>query len=453
MDAAADALMEAQRRAARGGTPRGVVILHLSRLPGTQQYHVHAARAIMADTARRLDGDVLRLANGDLALICPLARLHPDTALNDPEPWPRDLDLSGMPAVLSRLFAPVTPPGCRLISRLLLPHDGAELAALLEAISRAVPEEPAGPVFRRPADRLASCAAMLERADIGPLLRRQAALHLHQDEGGLSLMPVAQVVEVGPSAVEQLIGTYGVVQPDPLLVRHMATGLDARMLARLDADAALAWLPHPPVVLHLRLSLGAVCLPALEAVALRCRARQCDLYVELSLTEALAAPDLFDRARMRLRDLGCGLILGRIRADALASMRLERLAGGARPDLYRLEWDICLATLTGEAQAVLDARIAAIGVERMILTRADTEAALAWGLARRISVFEGRQVDVLLAEGRLHNCRESGFCSLDACQQRGAALDASGRLGCRNPELLDRPAPHAVHGRVVVEPA
>ncbi len=141
-DPSADALREAQRRAARGGMKRTVLLLHLSGLSGTEVYHARVARAVMADAARLLEGEVLRLSDGDLALVCAFV---PGFTRGPDDDGP-----DGLPSVLRRLFARVTPPDGDLFRCWHLPAEGASLLAFLDARPAAPARPDAAPAGRDP---------------------------------------------------------------------------------------------------------------------------------------------------------------------------------------------------------------------------------------------------------------------------------------------------------------
>ena len=149
--------------------------------------------------------------------------------------------------------------------------------------------------------------------------------------------------------------------------------------------------------------------------------------------EAIGDLHRFHAARERLRSTGCRLVL-----DGLdhAALSLARPAAW-EPDLLKLDWSPRMATLPGRERRLLAAAITAFGPERVVLHRAETEAALAWGRRHGIRCFQGRHVDAMLAAERITTCRHAAACTLRQCIDRAAATGAAGRLGCRNTPLLD----------------
>ena len=200
--------------------------------------------------------------------------------------------------------------------------------------------------------------------------------------------------------------------------------------------AALA--AGPP--LHLNLSLATLASPALARLAAIGfgGAGLAGGGVEVSLMEACADPAAFAEARQRLQALGLLLVLDRVSHLALGLAHL----GPLQPGLVKLEWSPAMARLDFADARRLDAALHGIGADRLLLLRADSEAAVLWGMERGIRRFQGRHVDAMLAAARLAACAHAGGCTLRQCSERAAAASTAGRRFCRNTGLLDAVAPH-----------
>ena len=103
-------------------------------------------------------------------------------------------------------------------------------------------------------------------------------------------------------------------------------------------------------------------------------------------------------------------------------------------DLVKVEWSDALAS---EAAA---AAIREIGLDKVVLDRADDEGALRWGYALGIRRFQGGHMDAMLAAARLGRCAFASGCTPRLCAERASASGAAGRAGCRNTALLDAAA-------------
>ena len=176
------------------------------------------------------------------------------------------------------------------------------------------------------------------------------------------------------------------------------------------------------------------------------------LSVAISMAEASADPTGFAAARTRLHDAGMALVLDGISHHALLLARPEALG----PDLVALAWSSALPRLTEERRDAIAAAVQRIGPARVLLTEADTEAALLWGRAAGIQLFQGRHAEAMLAATRLMMCSGARGgagpdgtmlppCQLRSCAERATATTAAGRTGCTNPRLLDQGVPNPVH--------
>lgn len=251
----------------------------------------------------------------------------------------------------------------------------------------------------------------------------------------------------------------GQATADPFLFRHLARRLDPRMLETvrshlgtggpLDVSGGV-----PP---HLNLTVGGVLSDSFARFAAACREgerRPGGAHgpggahrpgVEISMIEACVDGAAFARARTALAEAGMAFVLDGV--SHLALMRTRPAALG--PDLLKLDWSPRMADLAPADRAALAAAVAACGAERIVLHRAETEAALRWGLAHGIRRFQGRHVDAMLGASRILECPMSGGCSLAQCIGREAAVTVPGRAGCGNPILLDSGATGRPGGRAV----
>jgi hypothetical protein len=108
-----------------------------------------------------------------------------------------------------------------------------------------------------------------------------------------------------------------------------------------------------------------------------------------------------------------------------------------QPDLVKFEWLPRLPTAEGIEQAQIQEGIQMLDPDRIVLHRAETEAALTWGQSQGISRFQGRHVDAMLGAGRILHCPLSRGCTLRQCIERAAAIADVGRSGCGNTAMLD----------------
>ena len=456
-------LFEAARRAMRAPEGWLALALHLGRLapPAPRPHHRRVARALLHEAAERHHGQLFPLANGDLVLLCrrPEAAGDPMAAragrANDP---------FQLPQALARLFGSETadPEGIVSLWRLATEAEAffSYAAGRLDAAGppprhaggREDDREPA-PSAEPQLDGLKALAASPGFAEF--VERQTAALIIRAGRGQAPrLRPLFREIGFRLPALAARFPQAAEARADPYLFRHFAVHLDRQMLAILHAalegegaprgapggapGAPLAMRGGPTALaLHFDLTLGSVLAPAFGRFAALCRAASVPIGVEVSLIEAVADAELFARVRASLERAGAALVLDDVSHLALAVCRPQALA----PDFLKLEWSPRLPALGGAEQRAIAASLAAFGPERVVLFRAETEAAVLWGLARGIHRFQGRYVDAMLGAARMAACPAAAGCTLSQCAERAGAATAPGRRFCRNLALLDAGAP------------
>lgn len=444
-------LLEAVTRAVRMPCGRLAVVLHLSRLrhPAPRPHHRRIARALLQDTAARHDGQVFALHNEDLVLLCRgflPGQEMPVVALDGKANVFRAsvAEPMALPEILGRLLRADTPPGCDLVSVWPLEFEAPML--LTYATDRAAQGHfvlaTEDDVTVQPG-MVNAIAALVGTAAISDLMQRQTAVLLpgRSDLGGPAPRPLFQEVTFSIAALESRIATGGHASADPFLFRHLAGRMDQRMLdvllAGLGQGGPLDVTQAGSPMLHLNLtlpSLNSSTFARLIEAVIQTRAT---LGVEISLIEAVADPSGFAHARDTAERTGFTLILDGVSHVSMLIARPWIL----RPDLLKLDWSPRLADLAAPEAAAIAEALAHIGADRVILHRAETEAAIRWGLAHGIRRFQGRHVDAMLGASRIVGCAHADHCALRQCIERAAASGFAGRVGCRNMALLDAGAP------------
>ena len=422
-------LLSAIERLARA--PRGwsVVALHLSRLPppGPRPYHRRIARAMLQDAAQRGDGQMFTLRNADLVLLfCDDS--PPSTPLAEQ---------------LRAVFTVGGADPAAIVSDWKLPHAGAVLLAYtVERLGDAeakVAEEPAAP----PPGLVDMAVAAIGDAQPQDFIQRQIAVLLDPPGGafGTGMRVAYHELTFSLDLLEGHTPAPQRLQRDPALLLHLGPSLDQRMLEVLQRSHG-SGSPLDPAgmaarALHLNLSLPGVLSDAFAAMAERCRTEGRALGVEISLVDATADPATFALAQKRLHQLGVRLVLDGVPHLAL----LLACPGALGADLLKLDWSPCMLELPAAAQAELARVVAEADPARIILHRADSEAAVRWGLAHRLRLFQGWHIDQMLAVQRMLGCSGAGACTLRQCVARAAATGGAGRMGCTNLALLDAGLP------------
>ncbi len=441
-------LLAAVERVVRHPHGRVALVLHLSALypNAARPHHSRIARAMLHDVAQRQDGTTYALRNGDVVLLCQLAAPRGGSAAA----------LAALPGTLARLFRRDAADIDLLVSVWPLPQESERLkqyaATRLANYAATVPmEDPPAPA----PDMVNTLDALIARARPTDLIQRQTAVLLTAQAGGKNarskpgtpgvaaqLRPLFQELSFSIEVIEAHLDAQGQISRDAVLSQHFAGRLDTRMLAALREEAGGLGPLDPAgggtsLPLHLNLTIAGVLSDAFAALAATCRAGSRALAAEVRLLEAGTNPGAFARARLRAGELGVTLVLDGVSHLALVLARPWLL----RPDLIKLDWSPRLLMMAAEEQAALVEAIQSIGPSRLVLHRAETEAAIRWGVSNGIRRFQGRHTDAMLAATRIVACPVSGNCNLRQCAERATATGGAGRASCGNLALLDAGAP------------
>ena len=395
-------------RVVRSGQPASVLRLYLSRLPATilQPYHGRVARCLFDDAVQRGGGQVFAYNNGDLALIA-----GPEAA-------------GSLGAVLLRLFRAEAASNRHLIGLWSLPDEEA-LARREFAAAADVPMITQNSPATLGTTAVISSLLASDRTE--DFVRRQTAVRI--DRGGMTAL--FQELSVSLPAIEAQVGAP-VHRADPHLLRYIAGQLHGRLLPRLAQTPLFQTAARETPSLTVNLPLDAIATPPFEAVRVAARDAGTLLGVEIAFVDAIAQPASFTEARQRLQNEGCTVLVDAVDHHALLLCDPAAL----RPDILKLEWSPLLPGLPAREQRLLRQALSAVGLDRVVLHRAETEAALVWGRSQGIACYQGRHVDLMLAANRLRTCGHSAACSMGQCVSRAEAPDKTGQHGCEDLAML-----------------
>jgi hypothetical protein len=365
------------RESAASGIGRRALLLRLSRLPEglSRPHHLRLAQAALDPLAAADRARLFRLPNSDVVMIW---RGEAAAALQ-----------ASLEAV-SLLFAGAgedMPEVAALAVALRLP---AEAPTLLRAVDEAVrPAAGARPVAGRPADpldpaALAALEATLARADVSRFMRRRRVCEWTPE--GFRLRWEKRTLSVDEIAAA--VAPERAVEADPWLFRRLTRTFDTRMMAVLAAPQEL----QGAGPFSLDPNVASILSPAfLRFDAALPAALRGQVVLNLLPADVMADPASFLFARDFTRARGYRLLLRGISGALLGAFPLRRLG----LDLLELRWSPDLAG--GGAGPLLPE------AARVVLTRADSADALAWGRGQGIALFEGRAVterDLRLVRGR-----------------------------------------------------
>ncbi len=419
-------LLEGAERILRAPSGRALgwalLALHLSRIPppGPRAHHRRVAAAVLDDAAARGNGQLFALANGDMALLF----------------RPAD-EGAGVLGVLARLFKADMPDADALRTLWPLPDAGAAAVAWIR--SRVAESDRAPPPPEPPSSTSAIAAmdAVVQSGALSDLMHRQTAILLRPGRA-IPVTPLFREVSISTAVLEARIAG-GNATADPFLFNHLAARLDHRMLGALQQDVPRGGMLSTGLgvaALHVNLTLAGILSPEFAQFASACApaiAAGRRIGVEVPFVEAFADVNSFILARERLRLAGLHLVLDGVTHQVLSVTSPAAL----EPSLVKLSWSPAMA----EAGPELRDAVARTGPDRVLLHRADSEAAIAWGMSHGIMRFQGRYVDAMLASARLRACPAGKGCTVRQCIERASATGPAGRAGCRNLPLLDQGGP------------
>ena len=425
---------------------RVAIILRLSRLmpPAPRPHHRRVARALMQDTASWYGGQVFSLVDGDLVLLCQPRRAAGGAAISAST---RAVEPEALPDMLRQLLRVDTPPGFDPVTVWPLAthgqalHDDIRARVVQQEGRRVMEEEYAGQT-----EVMDVLGSFISSAAIADLLQRQTAVLLRGGgEGRGGLLPIYQEITFSIAALEGRVASAASASTDPFLFRHLATRLDLRILDILTQAAGMGGpldvTRQDVPALHINLTVQGILtadFARLAAVAGAQPGRAAPrVAVEVNLLDAVADFSAFERARAVLAESGFAFVLENV---SHLSLMLTR-PGVFDAALVKLDWSPRLAEFSGAERATLHAALREIGLERVVLHRAETEAALRWGVASGIRRFQGRHVDAMLGAARIVGCGFAKGCTLRHCIERAGATNALGRADCLNLALLDAAVP------------
>jgi hypothetical protein len=391
-------LLDAVQRLAKNPVGRCAVVMHVSELRPDRRrsHHIRIAVNIFEMLVKQFDGQIFLLSNGDIVFLCK----ETDSAAVDEavmrvrylfgdDPLVSDIDLDGADGFATwydlgtdylgfahyaeRMY---TDCARRRKRTTRLPAGAGPSAELL-------PMEP---------QALTELINATQQADLSNLLRRQSICAVIAGE---TPMPVFREIYVSIADLRDTIMPKRDITSDRWLFKYLTQTLDKRVLAllRRNDDSALA---HS---FSLNLNVSTLLSPEFLAfdASLRSGARG-SIVIEIEKLEIFADLGAYLFARDFVRERGYRLCLDGATLLTLPFIERERLG----LDLVKVFWSPEMADADrGGRREAFDAALDRIGKPRVILARCDTPAAIGFGLAAGVRLFQGRYVDHLVELGAI----------------------------------------------------
>jgi hypothetical protein len=384
-------LLDYVRRLVRFRKGRRAVRVRMSRLQPRHRgpQHLRIAASTFEALIRKFDGAAFRLCNDDLMVVCKGARgdemedcvlrlrgmLSEDPFFSGGEPFCDWFDLeTDYAKLLSQAEESVEER-----SRFETGGGGSGDARPAARASEAPPLE---------AGQLASVIGALANADLSSVLRRQPVCAVVR---GVKPARLFTELYVSMDALGQAVMPTHDLRRNRWLFQELKRHLDRRVMIQLThrRDPALG----QPFSLNLNVET-LVTREFLDFDATFNTATRRTIVIELQLFDVIADLGSFLFARNFLHDRGYRLCLDGGTNLNLPFFDREKLGF----DLVKLQWRTDLIEGRDGRQAEGFGRaVAAAGPERLILCHCDCEAAMDFGRALGIHMYQGRHVDRRLA--------------------------------------------------------
>lgn len=415
-------LLQAVERAGKVPDGRLALHFHLSQLrPSNRgEGHLRIALRTLEPLVSYYRGQMFLLSNNDIVVL-----------LVDPAPEVLDKTVSRLRRLFGNdplVYADTGEGQDRFLTVYDLQHDFREFfLKALELDDAQRRRKDSGGERRAPPPvdprRLGAIVARLEETEVAPMIRRQSAVALGERKNA---HVVFQEYFVAMAEVQRSLAPDVQVMGNRWLFQHLSQTLDRRVLTAMPRLAV----SQPPPAISLNLNLSTLTTEAFRAFESWLGGRV-GLVVEVQLVDVFADLASYTLARDWLQERGHRILL-----DGLSDLSVSLCdVGQFRADFYKIHWSPDLAD--GHGREALRAALEALGFERMVLGRCDSETAIRWGLDLGIRNFQGRFVDAMLTAVRMASCQYAHRCTLGQCTQRHAAVDQGGRSACFDKKTLD----------------
>jgi EAL domain-containing protein (putative c-di-GMP-specific phosphodiesterase class I) len=240
----------------------------------------------------------------------------------------------------------------------------------------------AGPAAMTP-QTLDEVQKKLAFLNIAPFIRDQVALRINPATKEAAIEFYEFFLSVGD--IQRTVAPNINVLGDRWLFQDLSRTMDLRMLETVVRSPLI----HGTPCVSLNLNLDTVLTPSFGQFIERIdKGRK--VIVEIQLVDLLTNFNMYLDVRNVLNSMGHAILI-----DGLSTTALQMLdVAGMKPDYAKIIWarellDMMDPAGTRSAQHMVQE----IGAERVILSRVDSPAALAWGLKSGISLFQGHFLD------------------------------------------------------------
>ena len=255
-----------------------------------------------------------------------------------------------------------------------------EDASAGRGLDTAMPGQPLDPMS------LAKVDESLARIRLSDLVQSQSAVMIGAD-GTESILFDEHCVSIG--ALQRRVAPGFNLLSDLWLFQYLTESLDKRLLAII---ARQDWASQEHAV-SLNLNIGTVQSPEFQVFDNHVGDRAERIVVEMQIVDIFADLDAYAGTRDSLRDRGYRVLI-----DGLNPMLLEYFNPGLlNADFVKVGWGSEFSdAVSVEEEAERAEMVDAIGPDKFILARTDSETAVTWGLKLGVRRFQGYFIDTLV---------------------------------------------------------
>jgi hypothetical protein len=230
--------------------------------------------------------------------------------------------------------------------------------------------------------------AELDQLDITSALRSQPVCAMVKTNKPKVLF---KEVYTNISHLQQMLSVNVDLMSSRTLFKYLTKALDKKVLLSLKDKATSQ---HPPISLNLNVaSLLSEEFAEFDAVVEK--KYKSSIIIEINIGDVFDDIHMFSMARETVQKLGYRICLDGL--DDISIAQIDRQGLGF--DLAKIKWNPEMGTKAHEnADEILAESVKKCGVNRIILCRCDSQAAVDYGKSIGISLFQGHHIDNIIAQ-------------------------------------------------------
>lgn len=235
--------------------------------------------------------------------------------------------------------------------------------------------------------RMAAVERTLDKLDITEALRRQPVCAITFSG---AIKRVFDEIYINMAQLRQMLKTDVDLSSNKWLFKYITQLLDQKVLGMIGADAA----KHLAQPVSININVEALLSDWFaEFNAALGASYKVSVVFEVQVVDVFADVSAFNVARETAQKAGYRICIDGLTTESFLHIDRTRL----KADLVKLQWNADLSSdLDAPENRELAEAVTRCGANRIILCRCDSKAAIEYGQALRISLFQGRHLDGLI---------------------------------------------------------